>query len=327
MFMGKMRFGVYINNRAALYLPDLPTTKLLDFAREAEDLGFDSVWVGDSATAKPRLEPLIMLSSISAVTKKVKLGTSIFQPHLRNPVWTALSLASLDIISSGRLILGTGIGGGPKSDMALESKVFGIDPTQRGEQMAESVRLLKQLWTGPVTISKAPELLGLELQVKPIQKPHPPIWIAAGGHGTLGQRVNPDRLKFAYERVAALGDGWIIAPCDPLEYREAWSLIKERLLARKRPVDYFGKAMVAWTNVRESREDAITEGLEMIRRYYRVEFDKNIIDRTLLGTSEWVIKRLEMYASEGLEEVILVFHSKDPVYQMRQWTKEIKPSF
>src|SRR5258708_27456286 len=85
------------------------TAPLLDLAARAENLGFDSVWVGDSLLARPRHDPLTLLAAVAARTKKVALGTAVFLPALRNPVVLAHQLATLDQIAEGRLILGVGI--------------------------------------------------------------------------------------------------------------------------------------------------------------------------------------------------------------------------
>ena len=86
------------------------TRTLLALADRAETLGLDSVWIGDSLLAKPRHEPLALLAAIAARTKKLKVGTAVLLPVLRNPVLLAHQAATIDQISEGRLILGLGIG-------------------------------------------------------------------------------------------------------------------------------------------------------------------------------------------------------------------------
>ena len=80
-------------------------------AEAVEQAGLDSVWVGDSLTAKPRLEPLTTLAAIAMRTNKVRLGTAVMLAALRNPVQLAQMSATVDTISGGRLILGAGVGG------------------------------------------------------------------------------------------------------------------------------------------------------------------------------------------------------------------------
>ncbi len=87
--------------------PDL--SKIIDLAVRAEELGFDSVWVGDSILARPRLEAMTTLAAVASRTQRVKLGTAVLLPALRHPVVLANETANVDILSQGRLILGLGV--------------------------------------------------------------------------------------------------------------------------------------------------------------------------------------------------------------------------
>jgi len=108
--MRPLQFGVNLNNREPLIAPDYDLKMLLDLSSVVEDYGFDSVWVGDSLFSKPRWEPISLLSAISQRTSRVKLGTACMVSSTRNPLYLALEWATLDAISGGRTILGTGMG-------------------------------------------------------------------------------------------------------------------------------------------------------------------------------------------------------------------------
>jgi probable F420-dependent oxidoreductase len=139
------------------------------------------------------LEPLTVLTYLAGVTRRIRLGTGVLVLPYRNPVLLAKTVASLDVLSGGRTVLGVGVGW-----MAEEFRALGLDTfEQRGAVTDESIRLLRELWT-----RDEPRFAGRYFQVedirfapKPIQKPHPPIWI--GGH-------SPAALR----RAALLGDGW-----------------------------------------------------------------------------------------------------------------------
>ena len=105
-----LEFGVNLNNREPLIAPDYDLPMLLDLAERVEELGFDSVWVGDSLFSKPRYEPIALLSAISQRTSRVRLGTACMVSSTRNPLYLALEWATLDQLSGGRTILGTGVG-------------------------------------------------------------------------------------------------------------------------------------------------------------------------------------------------------------------------
>ena len=125
---------------------------LLDLSTVVEELGFDSVWVGDSLFSKPRYEPISLLSAISQRTSQVKLGTACMVSSTRNPLYLALEWATLDAISGGRTILGTGMGN-PEEGVRREFEALGLDYTKRGAIFEEGLAAIRQLWTkGKVTL-------------------------------------------------------------------------------------------------------------------------------------------------------------------------------
>jgi probable F420-dependent oxidoreductase len=164
------------------------------FLARAESLGFHSAWVVEQIIGKiPSLEPVALLAYAAAVTERLRLGSAVLLSALRSPVHLAKSLASLDHLSGGRLIVGVGLGGNPKVYPA-----FGIPATRRAARFAEGIRLMKRLWTEP-RVTFDGEFWTLEhvaMEPKPLQKPHPPIWF--GAH-------HPDALR----RIVALGDGFM----------------------------------------------------------------------------------------------------------------------
>ena len=110
MANGNTSFGYLLPTREVVMAAGDPDfASMIDLAETAEGLGFDSVWCGDSVLARPRLEALSTLAAIAGRTQRVKLGTAVFLPALRNPVVLANEVANLDIISKGRVILGVGI--------------------------------------------------------------------------------------------------------------------------------------------------------------------------------------------------------------------------
>jgi probable F420-dependent oxidoreductase len=133
-----------------------------------------------------------MLSALAGVTRTIKLGTMVLVLPLRNPVYFAKEWATLDLLSGGRTILGVGVGWHEE-----EFGLMGIPHKERGRRMDEMLELVTALWAGDnVTYAgKYYQVKNLTIDPKPVQKPHPPIWI--GGH-------SPAALR----RVARLGDGW-----------------------------------------------------------------------------------------------------------------------
>lgn len=164
------------------------------WAKRAEELDFHSLWVQEQIVGDvPILEPVNLLSYLAAITEKVRLGTSVMVAPVRNPVQLAKSLGSLDHMSGGRLIVGIGLGGQP-NDVAP----FAISPERRVRRFVEIIDVMKALWTEPEARYQGQfwQLEGTQMEPKPLQKPHPPIW--------LGAR-HPSALK----RAVRHADGWM----------------------------------------------------------------------------------------------------------------------
>src|SRR5690349_24135082 len=104
-----VEFGALIPTRETIMSGRPETGPLLAMAERAEAAGFDSVWIGDSITARPRHEPLTLMAAIAARTRRVRLGTGVLLPALRNPVVLAHVVGTLDRVAEGRVILGVGM--------------------------------------------------------------------------------------------------------------------------------------------------------------------------------------------------------------------------
>src|SRR5262245_40050267 len=107
-----MRIGILIPTRGVVMQSARrpPIEQCWTMARHADDAGYDAVWVGDSIVAKPRLEALTTLAFIAGMTTRVRLGTAVLLPALRQPVVLAHQISNLDQMSRGRVILGLGVG-------------------------------------------------------------------------------------------------------------------------------------------------------------------------------------------------------------------------
>jgi probable F420-dependent oxidoreductase len=187
---------------------------VLPVAEAADRLGFDSVWAahhvtlpyerasrypyarsGTEVAMSPGmqwLDPLVTLSLVSAVTDRVRVGTSVLVLPYRNPVNLAAEVASLDVLSEGRAVLGVGAGW-----MAEEFRALGIDPAERGARTDEHIQVLRTLWTeDPASFDgRFTKFDGMVLAVTPRTEGGPPIWV--GGNTDVALR-----------RALRLGDGW-----------------------------------------------------------------------------------------------------------------------
>ena len=111
--MTKVKLGILLPTRGLLLRGEQPPNidRIISLANTVEQAGLDSVWVGDSLMAKPRMEPLAILGALAARTSRVRLGTAVLLPALRHPVLLAQTMATVDLISGGRLVIGAGVGG------------------------------------------------------------------------------------------------------------------------------------------------------------------------------------------------------------------------
>jgi probable F420-dependent oxidoreductase len=147
------------------------------FLVRAEALGFESAWVVEQLLGSiSSLEPVELLAWAAALTHRIRLGTAVLLTPLRSPVHLAKSLATVDQLSGGRLDVGIGLGGNPKAYPA-----FGITASRRVARFNEGLRLMRALWTEPrVTFAgEFWQLEGAALEPKPLQRPHPPLWVGA----------------------------------------------------------------------------------------------------------------------------------------------------
>lgn len=340
MPLDAINLGIYVNNRAAVFLgEEYSLAQLLQAATLAEDLKFDFVSVGDSILAKPRYSPIPILSAIAARTHSIKLTTGILQPHMRNPVLLAQEWATLDIISKGRTILGVGLGTGPKELVAQEYELVRIPKNLRGKAFDEAIQLLKRLWSEE-TVNFDGSVFrcqGISIGYRPEQKPHPPIVIACGGYVPTQQGVGPNDFyseknagKFIgpFERVARLGDGWITGIVTPNEYARALGLI--RTIARERYGRTLGTefrtVLNCFINVGADAQASRREAVFMLQSYHRLPFDDETIERwTIYGPPERCAERIIAYANAGVNSFQFVIAARDQLSQIRAIAEQVTP--
>ena len=275
-------------------------TGLFQLAEAAETLGFHSVWVGDSLTARPRIDALTTLAAVGARYQRMRLGTAIFLAALRNPLLLAYQLASLDWITGGRIDLGVGYGRPKEPTQEHEFHILGLDPTMRIKITEETIDVMRRLWREhDVSYSgRFSRFEGVNLQPKPMQSSGIPIWIASND-------VDP-----GLRRVARMGNGWLNNITTPDVYRECWEKICAYAAEAGRdptsiePGLYFTLAM--------GNEDAALQGKSFLARYYNRPYDA--IGKTMLcaiGSPQEVLDRLEAYIQAGARMLILRFAAED----------------
>ena len=291
--------------------------EVIELAPKAESQGFDSVWLGDSLLAKPRLDPLTMLAAMAVKTQRIKLGTAILLNALRNPFLLAQQWATLDHIARGRTIMGVGIGGGryTRELFVKEFEACGVKFSQRMQVMEEMIELVRLLWSTDQVNYRGKFLAAEDISLHPRPFSGPcPIWIACS------------RVDVGLRRVARLGDGWIANILHPDEFQQSWQGVQSYATEYHRspptPVFYM------YLNLAEDREAAGRGADEFLAKYYNTRFSRDTLERWgPFGPRSMVVDRIDRTIAAGATGFILHFASLEPEAQMTQFANEILPSF
>jgi probable F420-dependent oxidoreductase len=309
-----MRYGFYLPTRGSSATPEA----LEALVSRGEAFGFSSVMIADHVvfptkveskypyTADGRfpgqgdaLEQLALMAFVAAKTSRLRLVTSVMILPYRNPVFTAKALATIDVLSRGRVTLGAGVGWLREEFEALDAPDF----DRRGAVSDEYLKIFKTLWTtSPASFAgEFYQFTDVQCLPLPVQKPHPPIWI--GGHS-----------RAALRRVARLGDGW-----HPVGANPAVPL---------RP-----------SELRASLDDLtrLTEAEGRDPRTLTISFKAPIYDvdrpvvagedrRPFSGSSDQILDDIETYARLGVSELIFDFRSEriaDSLERMERFAKNV----
>lgn len=199
--------------------------QILSFAKKAESLGYDSLSVNDHIVFRTSwIDAISTLSAVAAVTNKIKIGTSVLNIVVRNPIVCAKALSAIDILSSGRLFA-AGVGAGSSKE---DYNVCGIPFEDRWKRFTEALEVLQMLWNYKGEEEGKSSSLELDyngryyrfkkisIDPKPFQKPHPPIMIGSWGYSDTALR-----------RVAKYGDGWMASALHitPEKFKEKREII------------------------------------------------------------------------------------------------------
>ena len=219
-----VELGVLIPTRESIMSGRPETGSLITMAERAEAAGFDSVWIGDSITARPRHEPLTLMAAIAARTRRVRLGTGVLLPALRNPVVLAHLIATVDRVAEGRVILGVGIAAdGPA--IRKEFAACGVPWDRRVGRFLETLEICRALWTrdGVTFGGQALHARGPTVEPKPHRPGGPPIWIGGSGPTAF--------------REAARFDAWFPTGPSVEFFAEHFPRIQAAARAAGRPAD------------------------------------------------------------------------------------------
>jgi probable F420-dependent oxidoreductase len=260
------------------------------FVLHAEDLGFHSIWAGDHVFYDTDvLHPLHLLTWVSAITTRVRLGTAVMLGAYRHPVLLANAAATLDYLSQGRLTLGLSTGG-----TAQEYASLGVPMRQRVGRFVESVTIMRELWrTDDVTFSG--RFFSIEhgsLHPKPLQQPGIPLYFGA----------TSDVMR---RRAAQHADGWIASSTSSIaSFLSNIEPTRQFAAEFNRDPDTFGFAKLQSVSVHQDASEARALAERQWRRYYGPQF--NVDAATVYGTPEECASQLSALLTSAAPELTLV---------------------
>ncbi len=307
----------------------------LDMVRDADRLGFDGIVKGSHYSVHPfqAVQQLPFLSYCAAIAPRLRIICGLVLVPLHKPLDLAEQLATLDLLSGGKLVFGAGIG-----YRDVEFKAFGIPRGQLGARFEECLTAIRRLWTEDFVDMKGAgfELAHATCTVKPVQQPTPPIWIGA----------NAD---IAIERAARIGDCWYINPHNTL------ATIERQMDVYKRALDQAGRPFPAEVPMRREVFVASTraEAIRLAQPYLQQKYDayrawgqdkvmpegdhfdhafnELLADRFLLGSAEEVADQLrDLRRRIGVNHIVASVHWPGmPVSlareQLHRLAEEVRP--
>ncbi|WP_225753456.1 LLM class flavin-dependent oxidoreductase [Actinotalea sp. Marseille-Q4924] len=339
--MATVSFGVRVPNSG-------PLTSVDNIARaavEAERMGFDSVFLHDhvvwssemhrhhiSSGAHEALsddqsadffESLTTIGYLAALTSRVQIGVACLVMPMRNPIYAAKQLATLDHLTRGRLIAGVGLG----SKASLESSefdVFGVPFNRRGPMTDEYVEAMRAIWEQPLASysGRFVSFENAEIFPKPLQKPGPPVWV--GGW-----------TDHAARRTGRLGDGWVPGWLSPSEMARGAQVVRDTAVEHGRDPDAITIAVEKLTVIDRDEDAAMARAIPTVRtssNTYERDVDEIqfALDRHIFGSVESVRKRVREFVDAGVTHFELKFiypTIEDLLSQMQLWAEEIIPEY
>jgi alkanesulfonate monooxygenase SsuD/methylene tetrahydromethanopterin reductase-like flavin-dependent oxidoreductase (luciferase family) len=323
-----VKFGLGLSVQ---HLPDEPQAvrfrEHVEQVRLARAVGFTSVWASQHYLSDPftYFQPIPTLARLAADARGLTLGTGVLLLPLHHPVDLAEQLATLDVISDGRLICGVGLG-----YRDVENAAMGHDPKQRVGRLVEGLEVLERLWSGePVDYAgRHFNLRSVRISMRPLQSPRPPIWLAANSDGGV-------------RRAARLGDAWLMNPHTTLATLERQLALFRRertALGRPAPAEI---PLIKECYVAPETATAVSEAARFVgpkyQAYRRWEQDKALPagesfdasfeqlarDRFLVGDPARIVEEIARYR-ERLGVTMMIFRLQWPGMDQERVLRSIR---
>ncbi len=286
--------------------------RLLKYTETAEGLGYKALSANDHLLfPRPWLDGPTALAAVLASTGRMTLATTVVLPVVRGPVALAKSLAAIDLLSGGRLVVGVGPGSSARDYAAV-----GVPFEERWKRLDEAVRALRTLWRGdgPPFKGKFYSTEGIALEPHPAQRAGPPLWI-----GSWGSEVG-------LRRTARLGDGWLASAYNttPEAFATARRRLGQHLRAAGKDPDQFPNAIATMffyvTEERTTSERIVREVLSPTLK----RSEEELRQRLLVGSAGECAQKLAAYRAAGANRIFL-WPVEDELRQLAAFQEQVAP--
>jgi alkanesulfonate monooxygenase SsuD/methylene tetrahydromethanopterin reductase-like flavin-dependent oxidoreductase (luciferase family) len=286
-----MDIGVLLPTGTAQWGAADDPRELIAFGRYAERSGFSSLFANDSLIS-PRIEALTMLAALAPVTETVTLGTAALMPFLRRPIQAAQSLASIDLLSGGRLTVTVGAGFPGRFGRPLYT-LSELPWERRFARLDETVALWRALWDGADAFHG--EILrfdGIPPTTRPSRAGGPPIWLGGATPAALA-------------RTGRLYDGWLPYPSDPADYASGLRNVHKAAADAGRATEDITPALFVSVRI----DNDIESGRRALDDYARATYGMPLeelekIQAVVTGSAEQVIESLGRYVAAGARHIV-----------------------
>jgi alkanesulfonate monooxygenase SsuD/methylene tetrahydromethanopterin reductase-like flavin-dependent oxidoreductase (luciferase family) len=293
-----MDIGVFLPTGQAQWGTDGDPRELVAFGVRAEQLGFSSLFVNDSLIS-PRIEALTMLAALAPVTGRATLGTGALLPFLRRPVQAAQALASVDLLSGGRLAVAVGAGFPGRFGQPLYT-LSEVPWARRFARLDETVALWRGLWSGATSFHG--EILNFDVlppATRSFRAGGPPVWLGGATPAALA-------------RTGRLYDGWLPYPPDPADYESGLLAIREAAVQAGRAPDDITPALFVTVRVDRS----LASGRRVLADYAVANYGMPLaelekIQAVVTGTSQQVADSLSRYIAAGARHLVIRLGAPD----------------
>jgi alkanesulfonate monooxygenase SsuD/methylene tetrahydromethanopterin reductase-like flavin-dependent oxidoreductase (luciferase family) len=286
-----MDIGVLLPTGTAQWGPADDPRELIAFGRQAEDLGYSSLFVNDSLIS-PRIEALTMLAALAPATASVRLGTAALLPFLRRPVQAAQTLASIDLLSGGRLTVAVGAGFPGRFGRPLYA-LSELPWERRFARLDETVALWRAVWAGATSFQG--EILRFA-EIPPVTRPFraggPPVWLGGATPAALA-------------RTGRMYDGWLPYPPDAADYASGLRQVRQAAADARREAGDITPALFVTVRI----DDDADSGDKALDAYARATYgmpleELRTIQAVVIGTAEQVAEHLAQYAAAGARHIV-----------------------